>query len=548
MFTFRATAAAKAVCPFCKKSTSALKACGDGWLLARGTEQYGPFRWEQLQAMAARGEVSVDDMVKQEGQTQWGLASTYLDLVPTESDPLPDEEPDAAPPDLDIAAIQEKLRALTERFTYTARPEPPAAETSILDMPVADTPLVGAQAEIAPVDDSDPCAEFNVALATMSAAPVARAEAAAHTTPYAEAPQSTEADAQPKVQVDSFVSAAGSEAGLPSVSEVKSSKSRRARPSGFWHSASWLSSTAVLLFALSGLVVSIQNFNERRAATGTSADRGSEEQEEVGTGQERERSAARIDAFLTRLNHCRRQCGLKEVSLSAELSDGCADHARYLARNVSPQEAAPQTVYRQDPANPEFSNAGDKTARVALVNYAEPEHALDRWIGRLFSRAQLLDPSLEQVGVGFAQNSLGAWVCVANPVHGRRDDAPAAGAFLYPAPNQREVPCIGFDRIDEAKGPAVGFPISVIFPRQTIVRDVRATLTDEDGATVDVRVSTPEQPLNAKLQGKTVALHPLRPLQAGHSYGVVLTATVNGVEWQQSWQFTTAHPTGALND
>ena len=79
------------------------------------------------------------------------------------------------------------------------------------------------------------------------------------------------------------------------------------------------------------------------------------------------------------------------------------------------------------------------------------------------------------------------------------------------------------------------------FPRQTNLRNVQAVLTDVDGKNVAVWISTPEKPLNEKLQRNTIALHPLAPLQPGHTYSVTVSAIANGSEWRQTWQFTTRH-------
>ena len=57
---------------------------------------------------------------------------------------------------------------------------------------------------------------------------------------------------------------------------------------------------------------------------------------------------------------------------------------------------------------------------------------------------------------------------------------------------------------------------------------------------MDLVASSPEKPLDAKLQRNTVGIHPLQPLQPGRSYSVTVSVVVNGREWRETWQFTTA--------
>lgn len=538
LFTLRVGAvAARAVCPFCKNGAAAPKPAAAPWFLARGQEQQGPFTWEELLDLAARGEIGVADMLVQEGQAQWTLASTYLDLSAGAAPEAAagDDSADVAEPEL--TAIQARLRALSAQFdkeTYPAAKEPaPRAAQKARQAPAPAPAFALTEEEkalLAPRPVLDLTADLN-------------------------SPRS----AAPAFSAQEFLDSLLGEYAVPPPAPAKREPAQKREapaaepPSSFWHSASKLSTVATLLFALCGIIVCVKNYREEHAKVKQTVARPGEEPQEAnpddpwskGKGEERERNATRISEFVTGLNRYRQNAGVPEVSLSADLCRGCADHARYLARHVAPTDAAPARVYRQDPTNPDFTVAGQKTAGVALVCYAEPKLALDRWMGRLFSRVQLLDPDLEQVGISLDQNAGGAWVSVADPVHGRGEELAANRAILYPAPNQKDVPCVGFDRLDENKGAPVGFPVSAMFPRQTALRNVRATLADESGAAIDVRVSSPDQPLSIKLQGKTVGMHPLQPLEPGRTYTVVLIATVNGADWRQSWQFTTALPSQA---
>ena len=258
------------------------------------------------------------------------------------------------------------------------------------------------------------------------------------------------------------------------------------------------------------------------------------------------------ERLLAQWNQQRVAAGLDRVTLHAGLSSGCTAHARYLARNVEPRQASGNNVYVEDSSKPEYSAAGEKAARVALVLYGKPARTLDVWMSRLFSRLQLLSPELQVVGIGFAPTANGEVVCVVDAMTGRTDAPvayPVAGepqphfvarsivdtlkqrieprALVYPCPGQQDVPCGDFD----AKAEAKGFPISVTFPPGKTLRNIRVSMTDGQGHPVEVRVSTPRYSLG---------VHPVEALKAGQTYAIEVGLTVNGVDWRQHWQFTTS--------
>src|SRR4029077_3753422 len=51
------------------------------WFLARDKNKYGPYTWQQLAALAKRGDVRTGDMVLQEGTRQWVRADTLPGLL-----------------------------------------------------------------------------------------------------------------------------------------------------------------------------------------------------------------------------------------------------------------------------------------------------------------------------------------------------------------------------------------------------------------------------------------------------------------------------------
>ena len=241
-------------------------------------------------------------------------------------------------------------------------------------------------------------------------------------------------------------------------------------------------------------------------------------------------------AVVDRFNQYRSRAGLSDVALDEALSRGCQLHAEYLAKNADVLAKTKASVNDEDPELPWFTAEGLRSARQAFVftNAPTPVMQIDDLMATFTSRVFLLDPALQRIGFGAAHDVGRGWRCVLDPNGGRGD----ARIILYPAPNQDNVPLLGFDSIAGAKNKP-GFPITVTFPQRAMVGNVQASLEDARKNSLDVSVSTPEKPLVDKLQRNTVAVHPLEILQPGQIHHVTVSAIINGKEWRKSWQFTT---------
>lgn len=253
---------------------------------------------------------------------------------------------------------------------------------------------------------------------------------------------------------------------------------------------------------------------------------------DAGLGAE---AAAR--AVLDRINHYRTQAGLNAVALDDASSRGCQLHAEFLAKNADALAKAKAPVNDEDPTLPWYTAEGRRAARQSLVftNAPTPVMQIDDLIGTVTARLFVLDPHLQRVGIGSAHDVGRGWRCVFDPNTGKGD----SHILLFPAPMQDDVPLIGFDRIPGGYD-RIGFPVTVFFPQRSDVRKAEALLVDAEKKPVDIWVSSPEKPLNEKLQRTSVGVHPLLPLRPGHTYTVTVAALINGKEWRQSWQFTTA--------
>ncbi len=247
--------------------------------------------------------------------------------------------------------------------------------------------------------------------------------------------------------------------------------------------------------------------------------------------------AAAKKQVLDRINRYRAEAGLPAVEMKAELERGCQLHAEYLAKNADIIMKTKASVNEENPLLDGFTAEGDNTARQSDVfsNAPTPMTQIDDLMATFLRRVYILDPELQSIGFGCAHDIGRGWRCVLN-LHGGKGHSRVT---IYPARDQANVPTVGHDRLEGVKG-AIGFPISVTFPRQAKLRRAQAILVDGDKNMVDVRVTSPEQPLNASLQRTTVGIHPLAELRADHTYTVTVSVLVDGAEWRQTWQFKTA--------
>lgn len=241
------------------------------------------------------------------------------------------------------------------------------------------------------------------------------------------------------------------------------------------------------------------------------------------------------ERVVDRLNRYRKAAGLGHVTLDADLSRGCLAHARYLAEHIDSQTATADDVRKEDPLKPGFTAEGDRAGESAMVAFAEPPTALDRWMGRLFSRVPLLSPDVRSIGVGCERNARGEWVCVLDPLRGRGEPI-----VVCPAPQEHDVPLAfaGGPEVTDAKAVG-GFPITVTFPPGKKIANAGIELRDDNDKAIEGWSWTPEKPLSAAFQRNTIALIPKELLQKNRVYQVKASADVDGKPWRLAWSFTT---------
>lgn len=245
---------------------------------------------------------------------------------------------------------------------------------------------------------------------------------------------------------------------------------------------------------------------------------------------------------LNKLNQYRKSAGLTPVVLDPALSRGCREHAQYLARNIEVLSARKAAVNVEDNALPGFTEEGNRTAGSAFtyVN-GSPLQTLDWLAATLFARMAMLHPDLKRIGVGHATDKKNRTFTVIDVNRGRGLTQP----LFYPVDQQKDVP-LGYafpdlpTPIPEAEAKKAGFPVTVTFPTEVVVKKVTATLKNGDGKELEHWLYTPDKPAGpAPLQRNTVCLIPKEALQALTPHTATVAAEVNGMPWTKTWAFTT---------
>lgn len=256
-------------------------------------------------------------------------------------------------------------------------------------------------------------------------------------------------------------------------------------------------------------------------------------------------------AFVRMLNRLRRRAGLPPVPLHTERSKACAAHAHYLSRNVPGNSALDWSDEKT--GLPGYTAEGAAVARTASIQGGGgPIEAVTGLIDSLISRPQLLDPRLNEVGLGYAPFIQGGWIWVID-LH-RAEGKEAGKEYFYPAPDQDNVPLVYPPNEVPSPIPAgtgvkrAGYAITVLFGPGSRITEAVAKLKDDKGNKVDGWLSTPEKPVLEGLSPHLLCFLPKAPLRPSTRYSATFQAEVNGKPWQRTWRFTTVQETDRYAD
>ena len=151
---------------------------------------------------------------------------------------------------------------------------------------------------------------------------------------------------------------------------------------------------------------------------------------------------------LERINAVRRRAGQQPVTLDADLSVGCGNHARYLAASAHHPATQGLDAQRQwEDASLRWSDAAGRRRRGRPptspgADIHEPTDAVDGWIATFYRRVPLLDPRLKRIGFGCRRHveRLG-WITVRQHRHRQDQGDPCRGRSRIPPTGRRTCRC-----------------------------------------------------------------------------------------------------------
>jgi hypothetical protein len=259
----------------------------------------------------------------------------------------------------------------------------------------------------------------------------------------------------------------------------------------------------------------------------------------------KEKRATQPDPELPRtlalINEARKAAGLEEAKLSKELSLGCQKHSRYLVVNAGNPLVAGMKAHEEHKQLKEYSEEGAKSAKLAVIHSLPPSIATREWLASFYHRVPLLDPSLKEIGIGYAQQN-GEWACAVDCLTGAYGKRPKDVVY-FPEDGQANVPLKFGIELPSAlpadhKGDA-GFPITIQFAHGQKVTKVEFKLTGPKDASVPVYLSTPEAPATSFTQRNTICAIPRQPLTRATSYTAELRCFVEEKPFSRTWRFST---------
>jgi hypothetical protein len=199
-------------------------------------------------------------------------------------------------------------------------------------------------------------------------------------------------------------------------------------------------------------------------------------------------------------------------------------------------------AHEEQPSLKGYSEEGARAAKDSVIHYEPPARAVSDWLATFYHRIPLLQPSLEEVGLGYASDKK-HWGCVMDCMSGT---VPKGGKEIvfYPDDGQKNVPTTFCDEaptpLPSTHSGEAGFPVTVTLTGDQSVKQVAITLSGPDGAIVPAHVSTPESPARRDFpQWNTVCLIPKQKLAARKTYMVKFASEVGGKTFSRSWSFTT---------
>jgi hypothetical protein len=255
-------------------------------------------------------------------------------------------------------------------------------------------------------------------------------------------------------------------------------------------------------------------------------------------------SAAYADApdadVLARVNTFRTAAGLSTVSLDADLSKGCMEHAEYMKKNKGTDAMVGLNAHTQRADLPGATPAGAACGKAAdlFPGVSDLAGAVDGWMAGIYHRRPMMDPALTKVGFGYAKLDDGSYMAAL--MFAKTKTTPKGWPVAYPASAQKDVPLEYGAEIpnpipNNGRG---GYAVTLQFPPFDKVTKVKATLVAGKTA-VPFYLSDPEHPATSFGQYGVVSIIPKQALDPSTTYTVKIDATWKDKAQTWTWSFTT---------
>src|SRR5262249_37645478 len=155
--------------------------------------------------------------------------------------------------------------------------------------------------------------------------------------------------------------------------------------------------------------------------------------------------------------------------------------------------------------------------------------------------------------LGYTPFARGGWIWVMD-LRGDQGRDAARQTFLYPAPDQKEVPLVYPPNEVPSPIPAesedrvAGYAITANFANRATVKEGTAKLVDDKGKVVEGWLSAPEKPAIAGYPQRSLCFLARTRLRPDTRYTMTFKAEVDGRAWERTWSFTTIQQTDHVAD
>lgn len=251
-------------------------------------------------------------------------------------------------------------------------------------------------------------------------------------------------------------------------------------------------------------------------------------------------SDTEITAVLSILNSARKTAGLDTVIVSATLSKGCNNHAKYLVINKHDTGTRGMSAHKEYPSLKGYTTEGEDAAQSSVIAYTKPFGAIQSWLATFYHRIPLLQPTLKEIGIGYYEKD-GYGVSLVDCISGTKGPI-LINTIYYPSENQKNVPVAMSREIPNPTGTnsTCGFPITIYFTRKhQHITNVTFKLTDNKNNEIYCFISTPEKPATYFSQWNSICAIPKQPLEYNTTYTVTMTCMVSGEMRTKTYSFTT---------